>query len=301
MNSLGYGRPKSGGQLPRVGTHGQFLAELEGMPAPRGPETPGLRTFILESDGSFPERAKLEGVSYEAADSGLDGIKILRVTDGDLTHESYLDVRDGRFMLMHACCGLGAVAKFIDALFEDRDHVIDYAWLAGMHGAQDGVVPPGRAGGGYHGGYVAKRESAQDHLEAVKYCVDEYSRILRDVEREFVGMVEEDGMRFLAGNAFYFSLPNPMDPQELIEKIFDCERPFSLFGIKQKIRDGYYHVLAVDLRAGRPMDFEIADDMMRAYAFTGSCAGTLMRLLACLRLRIDSGIACPMLDEIMRR
>lgn len=300
MDSLGFGRAESGGQLARISTCEEFLAELEGMPAPRGPELPGLRTFILESDGDFLERAKLEGVSYEATDSGLDGIKILRVTDGDLVHESYLDVRHGGFLLMHACCGLGAAAKFIDALFEDRDHIIDYAWLAGMYGTQDGVVPPGRAGGAYHGGYVGKHQSAQDHLKAAGRCVDEYSRILRGVEREFVGMVEEDGERFLGGNAFYFKLPNPVDPQELIEKIFDCERPFGLWGLKQKIRDGYWKVLGVDLRAGSPMDFEISDHMMRAYAFTGSCAGTILRLLACLRLRIDSGITCPMIDEIAR-
>ena len=93
MDSLGFGRVESGGQLARISTHEEFLAELEDMPAPRGPELPGLRTFILESDGDFPERAKLEGVSYDMVDSGLDGIKLLRVTDGDLTHESYLDVR----------------------------------------------------------------------------------------------------------------------------------------------------------------------------------------------------------------
>ena len=150
-------------------------------------------------------------------------------------------------------------------------------------------------------GYFAVKhgKSVQDHLHIVDYCQEEYSKTVLGVENERIGVREVDGERFLDGNSFYFEFPNRIaDLDAFIDRVFDSTRPFQLWGLKQQIRDGYYKILAVDLHTGNPMDFEIADDMMRAYIFKGSCGNTILRLLTNLQIYFDSQTRCPMVDDI---
>ena len=74
--------------------------------------------------------------------------------------------------------------------------------------------------------------------------------------------------------------------------MFNSTEPFRLWGLKSKIHDGYFKITAVDLHAGTPINFEIADNLMRAYLFKGNCGNTILRLLANLQIHYDSRVAC---------
>lgn len=150
-------------------------------------------------------------------------------------------------------------------------------------------------------GYFAIKhgKSIQDHLHIVEYCKEDYSKTIQGVENQRIGMNTVDGERFLDGNSFYFEFPNRIsDLDVFIARVFNSAHPFQLWGLKQKIGDGYYKVLAVDLHTGSSMDFEIADDMMRAYIFKGSCGNTILRLLTNLQIYFDSQTRCPMVEAI---
>ena len=68
--------------------------------------------------------------------------------------------------------------------------------------------------------------------------------------------------------------------------------PFKLWGLKSKISDGYFKILAIDLHTGNPIDFEIADNMMRVYLFKGNCGNTILRLYTNLQMYYDSKTVC---------
>ena len=55
---------------------------------------------------------------------------------------------------------------------------------------------------------------------------------------------------------------------------------------------GYFWVNWIDLHTGGTVDFEIADDMMRAYLRKGGCGNTILRLLANLQMHHDAGDTC---------
>lgn len=150
----------------------------------------------------------------------------------------------------------------------------------------------------YDGYFAVKHgESIQDHLHIVDYCTEEYSKTIRGIENERIGINDAGG--FLEGRPFYFEFPRPIEDVDLfIGRIFNSAHPFQLWGLKQKIRDGYYKILAVDLHTNSPMDFEITDRMMRAYIFKGNCGNTILRLLTNLQIYFDSQTKCPLVEEI---
>lgn len=366
-------------RLVRVSTNKQFVEELENMIIPpkdyedlseRG-RMRDLKTFMLESNDGFPIQASLGRMSYEVVGTGLDGIKIMQVKDGGLTHEFYLDMRDERFFRLHTICTSDVAHRIIKALTDDRNHTLDNTWFhhnmlkrliskPGNHfqgfgisysdkfaKERDGRVDLAnlsldmsgsmasdidkllrqdarinRAGAyskvsifrsngtdpsdfvqddvRYDGYFSIKQgKSVQDHIHVLDYCKDEYAKTIQGVENERIGASDDGGGRFLDGRSFYFEFPHRIeDLDAFIDGVFNSSRPFQLWGMKQIISDGYYKILAVDLHTGSPMDFEISDDMMRAYIFKGSCGNTILRLLTNLQIHFDSQITCPLVEGI---
>lgn len=82
------------------------------------------------------------------------------------------------------------------------------------------------------------------------------------------------------------------DLDSFIPGLFNSTAPFNLWGIKSEVSDGYFRVLAIDLHAGSPLNFEIAGGMMRVYLGKDSCGNTILRLLANLQTCRDSRDAC---------
>ena len=139
------------------------------------------------------------------------------------------------------------------------------------------------------GHFALKRgKSADDHLALVQMCRERYSESVKSVEGP-----RADGPDLLDGGPFDFEFPNGIgDAGALISSMFGSTAPFKLWGIKSSIADGYFGVAAVDLHAGSPLDFEIADDMMRVYPGRGGCGNTILRLLANLQIYHDAKARC---------
>ena len=140
---------------------------------------------------------------------------------------------------------------------------------------------------------VKRGKSVQDHLQLVDICKDEYSETINNVENFRIGIKEVKGRTLVEGKSFDFLFPNKIENLDLfIQKIFNSTMPFKLWGLKSKISDGYFKILAIDLHTGNPIDFEIADDVMRVYLFENSCGNTILRLYTNLQMYYDSKIIC---------
>ena len=151
----------------------------------------------------------------------------------------------------------------------------------------------------YNTGYFAVKrgKSVQDHLQLVNICKDEYAEKINEVEKLRIGVRKTEGRTLADGKSFDFRFPNKIKDLDLfIEKMFSSTMPFKLWGLKFEIHDGYFKILAIDLHTGSPMDFEIADDMMRIYIFKGNCGNTILRLFTNLQMHYDAHVTCDKLS-----
>lgn len=146
-----------------------------------------------------------------------------------------------------------------------------------------------------HEGYfsVKRGKSVQDHLQLVDVCREAYSKTVEHIEDASIGVKTVDERTAVEGVSFDFEFKNAIgDLDRFIERVFNATEPFKLWGLKTKIRDGYYKITATDLHAGTVINFDIADSLMRAYLFKGSCGNTIMRLLTNLQIYHDSKVVC---------
>ena len=144
---------------------------------------------------------------------------------------------------------------------------------------------------------IQQGKSIQDHLQLVDIAKDEYSEIISNIESQSIGFKEIEGRTLFEGKSFDFIFHNPVDNLSLFMKnLFNSAQPFQLWGMKTKIHDDYFKVLAIDLHTGSPLDFEISNDMMRVYLFKGSCGSIILKLLTNLQIHYDSTIKCDQLS-----
>ena len=123
--------------LPKVQNRKEFIDCLENMisqPLHDGEESSRgrpreLKTYIVESDGGFPQRLTCGGISGEVSDTGLDNMKILRMSHGGNALEFFLDVSDKRFFALHTNEKSEDTNKVIEALTEDHNHAFDNTWF----------------------------------------------------------------------------------------------------------------------------------------------------------------------------
>lgn len=330
-----------------------------------------LKTYILESNESFPAQVNTGGISCEVVDTGLENMKILRARPkSGSTHEFFLDVSDNRFFVLHTNDKLEDAYRVIETLTKDYHHTFDNTWfysnmlkrladksgnffkgfgvsysdkflrsaededsdiedlnlsISGslaeemqqlieacsnikrtiaynkvriLRGSKHSLVNSVQDDI-YNTGYFAVKrgKSVQDHLQLVDICKDEYSETIDDVENLRIGVKEVKGRTLVEGKSFDFVFPNKIENLSLfIEKMFNSAMPFKLWGLKSKIHDDYFKIMAVDLHTGNPMDFEIANDMMRVYLFKGNCGNTILRLFTNLQMYYDSNTTCSQLN-----
>lgn len=144
---------------------------------------------------------------------------------------------------------------------------------------------------------IRRGKSVKDHLDVVGECKDEYRDVVLRVEGNMLGVKSDGGSHELKGSPFVIRFPKKIpDLEAFIDAVFNSREPFRLWGVRQKISDGYYGVASVDLHEGSAINFEIADDMMRVYLREGSCGNTLVRLFTNLQLRHDARVKCEELE-----
>ena len=151
----------------------------------------------------------------------------------------------------------------------------------------------------HHDGHFALKrgKSIDDHLALVEMCREEYSRTVGEVESLRIGTKSADGKTLFDGRPFDFAFNTEIEDLELfVSRMFNSAAPFNLWGVKSEIGAGYVGVLAIDLHAGSPIDFEIAGDAMRVYLDQGSCGNVILRLLTNLQMHHDAKDACDQVD-----
>lgn len=364
---------KNNVRLPLVQTRKQFMDYLEDAISPPrdDDEEPRgrpreLKAYMLESEGGFPSSFHSDMITGEVQSTGLDGIKILRMSQDETMFEFFLDTSDPRFFVLHTNEKSDDVGPLVSALTRDRRYTFDNTWFysdmlynftkkegnifngfgvkyasdtflsddndrdadiddlriiingslahrmlntvdgepdikktmafnkvrirrgqnSSLDSIQDDVT--------YNGYLSVKRgKSVQDHVHLVDICRDEYSKTVNHVEDSSIGVKAVEGRTLIEGKSFDFEFKSPIDDIDLfIDKMFNSAEPFKLWGLKSKIHDGYFKVTAVDLHAGAPINFDIANNLMRAYLFKGNCGNTILRLLTNLQIHYDSRIAC---------
>lgn len=151
----------------------------------------------------------------------------------------------------------------------------------------------------YNGYFSVKRgKSVQDHLHLVDTCRDEYSRTVARIEDASIGIKEVGGRTLVDGKSFDFEFGSPIEDLDLfIDRLFNSAEPFKLWGLKSKVQNGYYKITAVDLHAGTTINFDVANNLMRAYLFKGNCGNTILRLFTNLQIHYDSRITCKQIAE----
>lgn len=199
----------------------------------------------------------------------------------------------------------GSMARNIEGYLKDNYHLQDtiaYRKIRVMRGeAQDAYdyVHDDVYDDGY---FVIKRGmSIQDHVNLVRVSKNRYARTIEAIERCRLGVYPIDGKWIYQGEplSFVFDKKIP-DVQQFVHRLFDSDKPFQLWGIKSEVEAGYYSVAAVDLHTGDPLDFEIADNMMRVYLNKHGSGNTIMRLLCNLQARFGTGVRCRQVEEAAR-
>lgn len=364
---------KSNVRLPLVQTRKQFMDYLEDAISasreddeePRG-RPRELKAYMLESEGGFPSSFYSDGITGEVQSTGLDGIKILRMSQNGTVLEFFLDTSDPRFFVLHTSEKSEDAGPMVRALTKDRRYTFDNTWFYSdmlynftkkegnafngfgvkydsdtflsdnnyekddiddlrmiINGSlahrvlnmvddepdikktmalnkvriwrgQDSPSDSIQDDVTYNGYLSVKRgKSVQDHLHLVDICRDEYSKTVNRVEDSSIGVKTVEGRTLVEGKSFDFEFENPIEDLDLfIDRMFNSAEPFKLWGLKSNIHDGYFKITAVDLHSGSPINFDIANNLMRAYLFKGNCGNTMLRLLANLQIHYDSRIAC---------
>lgn len=123
-------------KLPRIQTRQEFMDYLEDAVSkprdddaePRG-RPPELKAYMIESEGGFPPNFSSGDITGEVQNTGLDGIKILRVRQNETLFEFFLDTSNPRFFVLHTNNKFDDVDPIVRMLTNDRHYVFDNTWF----------------------------------------------------------------------------------------------------------------------------------------------------------------------------
>jgi len=146
----------------------------------------------------------------------------------------------------------------------------------------------------YNGTFsVRSGTSIDDHISLVDETRVRYKEKVQEIEQLRLGTREVDGVGRIEGKAFNFTFDRKIEDFSLfLHCLFNSKAPFRLWGLKVKIADDYYQVLALDMHTGQPIDFEISSNLIRVYLPEETCGNSLLRLYVNLQHYFDSTIHC---------
>ena len=102
---------------------------------------------------------------------------------------------------------------------------------------------------------VKSGHSIDDHMALVDSARAMYKDEMETIENFRIGVTQKDDMNIIQGKPFIFELEKPISNwKRFIEVFLNSASPFRLWGLKNKISDNYYQILAIDLHTGHPLD-----------------------------------------------
>lgn len=148
----------------------------------------------------------------------------------------------------------------------------------------------------YDGIFVVKGgTSIDDHISLVETAKKTYGEKMKEIENFSIGVKTVQDRTLVEGKAFDFEFKRNIEDMDMfVTGVLSSD--FRLWGLKSKLTEHHYQILAVDLHTGDPFDLELSKNLMRVYLPQGSCGNVVLRLLVNLQHHFDSNVRCEDLD-----
>ncbi|PUU86952.1 hypothetical protein [Halanaerobium sp.] len=143
----------------------------------------------------------------------------------------------------------------------------------------------------YDGKFSTRGKSFNSHLWLVNKLYTDYKELVYNIEKNYYISIENNKLMGLPINIEFKR--DDLSAEYIIKAIFSNKKPFKLWGYADKIDDGYYKVLAVDLHngnQGNKINFEITKDFISIYLSKKNCGNTIARLVCNIQQYLDSQI-----------
>lgn len=300
-------------RLGDVGGEAELEAALLGMIRAGAGGASGLATFIVNLEGSAAPASRHAGVSWDARPTGVDGVDVVDVvacrdSAGRVPPcEMYLDRRGGRFGMAHMAAG-GGTADAAMALMA-RTTQLSRAWvcpsvLAGIAGGgADATGGRVRVARGARGAASTVRcdgalipdvgMGVEDHLRLAGEVMDVHSRMCANAEALRLGFADAAGGARFGGRTIGLTPSSRIeDVPGFIDDVLDGSPPLLMLGGKTRIGDDHYRAPTADLENGTVMGVSVSPTRIGVGLHPGCSGSGVLRLLACVQMRRDPGIAC---------
>jgi hypothetical protein len=144
----------------------------------------------------------------------------------------------------------------------------------------------------YDGHFSAKGGDAIDaYIGFVEITAKKYRTLIELIERESLGVKKVEGRTLVEGRAFDFHFNRKIENiSHFLDTLLSCNKPFRIWGLKNKLMNGVYQVFGVDLHTGDSIDMEVSPSLLRVYLPVGSCGNTILRLYTNLQHYYDSTV-----------
>lgn len=143
----------------------------------------------------------------------------------------------------------------------------------------------------YDGKFSTRGKSFNRHLWLVNKLYSDYKNLVYNIEENYAISIDNNKLLGLPINIEFKR--DDLTAEYIIKAIFSNKKPFKLWGYADKIDDGYYKVLAVDLHngnQGNKINFEITKDFISVYLSKRNCGNTIARLVCNIQQYLDSQI-----------
>lgn len=273
----------------------------------------GLRTFVLNLEGTAPLASRRAGVSWKSRPAGLDGVEIVSCRDssGRVPEcEMYLDRRAGRFGLAH----MGEAGAVADAAIDllARTTQVSRAWVCprvidGMTERRPNVHGPATIRRSARDGDATAvvrcdgallsmgGEAIRAHLRLADEVRSAHSLMCTNAEELRVGFADTPQGIHLVGNAIRLVLSREIaDVPGFVDGVLDGSPPLRMFGGCKKAGGGRsYMVPLSDLENGIYMGSTFHPGRVSVTLHPRSSATGLLRLIAHMQLYHDPLLDCP--------
>lgn len=137
------------------------------------------------------------------------------------------------------------------------------------------------------------------HIETVNQIKQDYRAILDVIESNHLlgGSSRDHGVR-AEGSPAVIEFTEPVENIEaFLEHVVNARDPFRLWGHVDRLQEGYYKVVGVDMHNGDKFSLEITGEWARLYLYDGACGNTALRLFTNLQHHYDPS-ASLVIDDV---
>jgi len=276
-----------------------------------------LRTYIMDMAGGGLPRSRYPGAKCGVRSAGTGGAHILEC-GGAPPREFYLDLRAGRFCMLHTDGEAGAdeAVRLVASTTRLRRACVGPGMLeaisggaaAGRNGSRRAArgsirVERAAADGGasanvrWDGAILSTGgTSIRAHLGIAGEVRDAYAQMCGNIEgiRGRIP-VKRGGTTHHVGRVIGFEPSRPIkDIPGLASEVFTGKPPLSMGGSCLKIGDGHYAITVADRENAECLHINVSPHAFRVGISSEWAGATVLRLFGHMQLYHDPGLACPM-------